>query len=137
MDLARACRHRTVVSACASSTEAIVNAYDHLQLGLADVVIAGGAEACDPPARPRVVPVDAGALAAQRRPGDASRPYDVDRDGFVMGEGAAAHRAWRPRSTRRPAARKIYAELPAARVTSDAYHITAPDPEGSRRRTRR
>ena len=106
---------RTVVSACASSTESIVNAYEHLQLGLADVVIAGGTESAIHPHHARVVRLDAGALASAtttRR--TASRPYDVDRDGFVMGEGAACARA-RDRGARaRPAAPRSTPSSPAA-----------------------
>lgn len=81
---------RTVVSACASGTEAIANAYEHLQLGLADVVVAGGTEAV---VHPLPIAAFAAMQALSRRnddPAAASRPYDVDRDGFVLGEGAAA-----------------------------------------------
>jgi len=81
---------RTVASACASSTESIVNAYEHLQAGLADVVIAGGTESA---IHPITVASFSSMQALSRRndsPETASRPYSVDRDGFVMGEGAAS-----------------------------------------------
>ena len=81
---------RTVASACASSTESIVNALEHLRLGLADVVIAGGTESA---IHPITIASFASMQALSKRnddPAHASRPYSVDRDGFVMGEGAAA-----------------------------------------------
>ncbi|KQQ95173.1 3-oxoacyl-ACP synthase [Leifsonia sp. Leaf325] len=130
MDLhARAGIH-TVVSACASSTEALVNAYNHLQAGLADVVIAGGSEAA---IHPLPIAAFASMQALSKRnddPATASRPYDVTRDGFVLGEGAAALVVETEEHAKARGAR-IYAELVGGSVTSDAYHITAPDPEGS------
>ncbi|MEL4318230.1 beta-ketoacyl-[acyl-carrier-protein] synthase family protein [Leifsonia sp. YIM 134122] len=130
MDLhARAGIH-TVVSACASSTEALVNAYNHLQAGLADVVIAGGSEAA---IHPLPIAAFASMQALSKRnddPTTASRPYDVTRDGFVLGEGAAALVVETEEHAKARGAR-IYAELVGGSVTSDAYHITAPDPEGS------
>ena len=120
---------RTDVSACASSTEAIANAYDHLQAGLADVVIAGGAESC---VHPLPIASFAAMQALSKRndsPETASRPYDVTRDGFVMGEGAATVvMETEEHAIARGA--KIYAEVAGGGVTSDSYHITAPDPEG-------
>ncbi|RFA20796.1 beta-ketoacyl-[acyl-carrier-protein] synthase family protein [Subtercola boreus] len=130
MDLGARGFSRTDVSACASSTESIANAYDHLQAGLADVIVAGGSEAS---IHPLPIASFAAMQALSKRmddPATASRPYDVNRDGFVLGEGAAAvvletyeHAVAR--------GAKIYAELLGGSVTSDAYHITAPDPEGS------
>ncbi|GAA0995722.1 beta-ketoacyl-[acyl-carrier-protein] synthase family protein [Subtercola frigoramans] len=130
MDLGARAFSRTDVSACASSTESIANAYDHLQAGLADIILAGGSEAC---IHPLPIASFAAMQALSKRnddPATASRPYDVTRDGFVLGEGAAAivletyeHAIAR--------GAKIYAELLGGSVTSDAYHITAPDPEGS------
>ncbi len=121
---------RTVVSACASGTEAIANAYEHLQLGLADIVVAGGTEAV---VHPLPIAAFASMQALSKRnddPAAASRPYDVDRDGFVLGEGAAAIvLETKERAIARGA--RIYAELAGGSVTSDSYHITAPDPEGS------
>jgi 3-oxoacyl-[acyl-carrier-protein] synthase II len=121
---------RTVVSACASGTESIANAYEHLQLGLADVVVAGGTESV-------VHPLPIAAFAAMQalskrndEPARASRPYDVDRDGFVLGEGAATLILETKEHAEARGAR-IYAELAGGSVTSDSYHITAPDPEGN------
>lgn len=130
MDLHARAGVRTVVSACASSTEAIANAYDHLQSGLADVVIAGGSEAA---IHPLPIASFAAMQALSKRndnPTAASRPYDVDRDGFVLGEGAAALVLETEEHALARGAR-IYAEVAGGAVTSDAYHITAPDPEGS------
>ena len=121
---------RTVVSACASGTESIANAYEHLQLGLADVVVAGGTESV-------VHPLPIAAFAAMQalskrndEPARASRPYDVDRDGFVLGEGAATLILETKEHAEARGAR-IYAELAGGAITSDSYHITAPDPEGN------
>lgn len=130
MDIGARAGIRTVVSACASSTEAIANAYDHLQQGLADVVVAGGSEAA---IHPLPLAAFANMQALSRRnedPARASRPYDVDRDGFVLGEGAAALVLETEEHAKARGA-KIYAELSGGAVTSDSYHITAPDPEGS------
>jgi 3-oxoacyl-[acyl-carrier-protein] synthase II len=121
---------RTDVSACASSTEAIANAYAHLQLGLADVVIAGGTEAV---VHPLPIAAFASMQALSKRnddPATASRPYDVSRDGFVLGEGAGTIVLETEEHALARGAR-IYAELAGGSVTSDSYHITAPDPEGS------
>ena len=130
MDLHARAGIRTVVSACASSTEAIANAYDHLQAGLADVVIAGGSEAA---IHPLPIAAFANMQALSKRndsPSTASRPYDVTRDGFVLGEGAGAVVLETEEHAKARGAR-IYAELAGGAVTSDSYHITAPDPEGS------
>ncbi|HEY5222835.1 MAG TPA: beta-ketoacyl-[acyl-carrier-protein] synthase family protein [Microbacteriaceae bacterium] len=130
MDLHARAGIRTVVSACASSTESIANAYDHLQQGLADVIIAGGSEAA---IHPLPIASFAAMQALSKRndsPATASRPYDVSRDGFVLGEGAAALVLETEEHAKARGA-KIYAELVGGSVTSDAYHITAPDPEGS------
>ncbi len=120
---------RTVVSACASGTESIANAYEHLQLGLADVVVAGGTEAV---IHPLPIAAFAAMQALSKRnddPARASRPYDMDRDGFVLGEGAATI-VLETKEHAEARGAKIYAELAGAGVTSDSYHITAPDPEG-------
>ena len=121
---------RTVVSACASSTESIANGYAHLQAGLADIVIAGGTEAA---IHPLPIASFAAMQALSKRNDDptrASRPYDVDRDGFVLGEGAGAIVLETEEHALARGAR-IYAELAGGSVTSDSFHITAPDPEGS------
>ncbi|RKR73971.1 beta-ketoacyl-[acyl-carrier-protein] synthase family protein [Frondihabitans australicus] len=121
---------RTVVSACASSTESIANAYDHLQKGDADIVIAGGSEASVHPL-PLAAFASMHALSSRTDdPATASRPYDVTRDGFVLGEGGAALVLETEEHALARGAR-IYAELLGGAVTSDAFHITAPDPEGT------
>ncbi|MGO1434319.1 MAG: beta-ketoacyl-[acyl-carrier-protein] synthase family protein [Canibacter sp.] len=120
---------RTVASACASSTESIANALEHLQLGLADVVIAGGTESA-------IHPITVASFSSMKAlstrndsPETASRPYSTDRDGFVMGEGAAALVLETEEHARARGA-KIYAEIAGAGVTADSFHITANDPEG-------
>ena len=120
---------RTVVSACASGTESIANAYEHLQLGLADVVVAGGTEAV---IHPLPIAAFAAMQALSKRnddPTKASRPYDTNRDGFVLGEGAATLVLETKEHALARGAR-IYAELAGGGITSDSFHITAPDPEG-------
>lgn len=130
MDLAARGGVRTAVSACASSTEAIANAITRLNSGEVDMVVAGGCEAA---IHPLPIAAFAAMHATSRRndePEKASRPYDVNRDGFVMGEGAGALvLETEAHAVARGA--KIYAYLVGGAVTSDAYHITAPDPEGS------
>jgi 3-oxoacyl-[acyl-carrier-protein] synthase II len=130
MDIAARGGVRTAVSACASGTEAIANAIDRLRSGEIDVVVAGGSEAAIHP-----LPISAFAAmhALSRRNDDpkaASRPYDTDRDGFVMGEGGGAIVLELEEHALARGA-KIYAELVSGAVTSDAHHITAPDPEGT------
>ncbi|MGM1029987.1 MAG: beta-ketoacyl-[acyl-carrier-protein] synthase family protein [Actinomycetota bacterium] len=120
---------QTVASACASSTEALVHAYAHLQEGIADVVIAGGSESA---IHPMTLAAFSSMQALSRRnddPAGASRPYDITRDGFVMGEGAAALVLETEEHALARGAR-IYAELAGGGVTADSYHITAPEPEG-------
>lgn len=130
MDLGARAGVRTAVSACASGNESIANAFQRIRSGEADVVVAGGAEAA---IHPLPIAAFAAMHALSKRndaPERASRPYDVDRDGFVMGEGAGALvLETLEGATARGA--KIYAEIVGSSVTSDAYHITAPDPEGS------
>ena len=130
MDIAARGGVRTAVSACASSTEAVANAITRLRSGEIDVVVAGG---CEAGIHPLPIAAFAAMHALSRRndaPAKASRPYDVDRDGFVMGEGAGALVL---ETLEHALARgaKIYAELVGGAVTSDAHHITAPDPEGT------
>lgn len=120
---------RTVASACASSVESIVSAYEHLQSGAADIVIAGGTESA---IHPITLASFASMQALSKRndsPETASRPYSIDRDGFVMGEGAATIILETEEHALARGAR-IYAELAGTSVTADSYHITAPDPEG-------
>ncbi|MGV0947273.1 beta-ketoacyl-ACP synthase II [Empedobacter falsenii] len=119
----------TTVSACASSTNAIIDAYMLLRLGKADAIVAGGSEAA-------ITAASIGGFNALHAlstrnddPQTASRPFDKDRDGFVMGEGAGSiileeyeHAIARGAT--------IYAELVGTGMTADAHHITAPHPEG-------
>jgi 3-oxoacyl-[acyl-carrier-protein] synthase II len=130
MDLGARAGVRTAVSACASGTESIANALQRIQLGQADVVVAGGAEAA---IHPMPIAAFAAMHALSKRnedPTGASRPYDTNRDGFVMGEGAGCLVLEEYEHAKARGA-KIYCELVGGSVTSDAYHITAPDPEGS------
>ncbi|QAY62986.1 beta-ketoacyl-[acyl-carrier-protein] synthase family protein [Xylanimonas allomyrinae] len=125
---ARAGAH-AMVSACASGAEAIGYGVEMIRNGRADVVVAGGTEAT-------IHPMPIAAFAASRTlslrnddPAGASRPYDVDRDGFVVGEGAAVVVL---ESAEHAAARgaRVYARIAGVGLSSDAYHITSPDPEG-------
>ena len=118
-----------VVSACASSTNAIIDAFDNIRLGKADVIVTGGSEAVISAAG--VGGFNAMKALSERNddPKTASRPFDKDRDGFVMGEGAVAlvlenldHALAR--------GAKIYCEIAGGGATGDAYHITAPHPDG-------
>ena len=129
MDLSARGGAMTTVSACASGTEAIDNARRLIETGQADVVVTGGAEAA---IHPLPIAGFAAMQALSKRNDDpqaASRPYDVDRDGFVLGEGAGALVVESEEHARARGA-QIYAVLAGSAVTSDAYHITAPEPEG-------
>ncbi|MGH7698896.1 MAG: beta-ketoacyl-ACP synthase II [Gemmatimonadales bacterium] len=117
-------------SACASSAHALADAMMLIRHGDADVVIAGGAEAA---ITPLAVASFANMKALSERnddPATASRPFDKDRDGFVMGDGAAVLILEDWEHARRRGA-KIYAELAGYGMTADAHHITAPAPDGS------
>lgn len=119
----------TTVSACASSTNAIIDAFNYIRLGHADAIVTGGSEAA-------VTIAGMGGFNAMHAlstrnddPKTASRPMDKDRDGFVLGEGAGAlileeyeHAVAR--------GAKIYCEIGGGGMSADAYHITAPHPEG-------
>ncbi|MCC9177343.1 beta-ketoacyl-ACP synthase II [Arthrobacter sp. zg-Y750] len=129
LDLGARAGAHTPVSACASGTEALHQGLELIRSGKADIVVAGGAEAC---IHPMPLASFASMQALSKRNDDperASRPYDRDRDGFVMGEGAGALVLESEEHARARGAR-IYAELAGTAVTADAYHITAPDPEG-------
>ncbi|CEA08408.1 3-oxoacyl-[acyl-carrier-protein] synthase 2 [Arthrobacter saudimassiliensis] len=129
LDLGARAAAQTPVSACASGTEALAQALELIRSGKADVVVAGGAEAA---IHPMPLAAFSSMQALSRRNDDperASRPYDTDRDGFVMGEGAGALVLESEEHAKARGAR-VYAELAGASVTADAYHITAPDPEG-------
>jgi len=118
-----------VVSACASSTNAVIDAFDNIRLGKADVIVTGGSEAVISAAG--VGGFNAMKALSERNddPKTASRPFDKDRDGFVMGEGAGALVL---ESLDHALARgaKIYCEIAGGGATGDAYHITAPHPDG-------
>jgi 3-oxoacyl-[acyl-carrier-protein] synthase II len=129
LDLGARAGAHTPVSACASGTEAVHMGLDLIRSGKADVVVCGGAEAA---IHPMPIAAFASMQALSRRnddPEHASRPYDLDRDGFVMGEGAGALVLEAEEHALARGAR-IYAELAGTSVTADAYHITAPDPQG-------
>ncbi len=118
-----------VVSACASSTNAMMEAANLIKLGKADIIVTGGAEAV-------VSEAGVGGFNAMRAlsernddPKTASRPYDKDRDGFVMGEAAGVVIFEELEHAKKRGA-KIYCEVAGAGATADAYHLTAPHPEG-------
>ncbi|MBA8795770.1 3-oxoacyl-[acyl-carrier-protein] synthase II [Friedmanniella endophytica] len=126
---ARATVH-TPVSACASSNEALSDARDMIELGRADVVVAGGAEAC---VHPFTVNAFSQMQAMSRRNDDperASRPWDTGRDGFVLAEGSAIFVLERLEHAQARGAR-IYGVLAGAGITADAYDIVQPDPSGT------
>lgn len=119
----------TTVSACASSTNAIIDAATYIKLGKADIIVTGGSEAA-------VCEAGMGGFNAMHAlstrndsPETASRPFDVDRDGFVLGEGAGALVLEELEHALKRGA-KIYAEVIGGGMTADANHITAPHPEG-------
>ena len=117
------------VSACASSTNAIIDAFNYIRLGHADVMVTGGSEAA-------VTIAGMGGFNAMHAlstrnddPKTASRPMDKDRDGFVLGEGAGALILEEYEHAKARGA-KIYCEIGGGGMSADAYHITAPHPEG-------
>jgi 3-oxoacyl-[acyl-carrier-protein] synthase II len=118
-----------VVSACASSTNAIIDAFDNIRLGKADIIVTGGSEAV-------ISAAGCGGFNAMKAmsernddPKTASRPFDKDRDGFVMGEGAGVLILEELEHALARGA-KIYCEIAGGGATADAHHITAPHPEG-------
>ncbi|WP_113925469.1 beta-ketoacyl-ACP synthase II [Cognataquiflexum aquatile] len=117
------------VSACASATNAIIDAFNYIRLNKADIFITGGTEATITEAG--VGGFNALKALSQRNdsPTTASRPFDKDRDGFVLGEGAGCLILEDYEHAKARGA-KIYAELVGGGMTADAYHITAPHPEG-------
>lgn len=117
------------VSACASSTSAIMDAYNYIKWGKAKLMIAGGSEA--PITRSGIGGFGAMKALSTRNesPETASRPFDVDRDGFVMGEGAGSLILEELEHARARGAR-IYGEIIGAGMSNDAYHATATHPEG-------
>ncbi len=117
------------VSACASSSHAIMNAFDYIRLGKADIIVSGGSEATI--TKTAVGGFNSMKALSERNEGyqTASRPFDKDRDGFVLGEGAGALILEEYEHARQRGA-TIYAEVVGAAASADAYHITAPHPEG-------
>ena len=121
---------QVVATACASSTDALGFALDMIRAGRADVMVAGGSEAV-------ITEFTVGGFMKMRAlstqfnatPEKASRPFNADRDGFVMGEGAAVLILESEEHAKQRGA-KVYAELAGYGATSDAFHITAPDPSG-------
>ncbi|CAI8157045.1 MAG: 3-oxoacyl-[acyl-carrier-protein] synthase 2 [Flavobacteriales bacterium UBA4585] len=119
----------TTVSACASSTNALIDAFNLIRLGKADVIVSGGSEAA-------INPVGMGGFNAMNAlstrnddPMTASRPFDAERDGFVMGEGGAGIILEEYEHAKARGA-KIYAEMVGGGLSADAHHLTAPHPEG-------
>ena len=117
------------VSACASSSNALIDALNYIRIGYADVIVAGGSEA--PVTIAGVAGFNAMHALSTRNddPGSASRPFDRDRDGFVLGEGAGALILEEYEHAINRGA-KIYAELAGGGLSCDAYHMTAPHPDG-------
>ncbi len=120
----------TTVSACASSTNSVYDAFTYIRLGKSDVMVSGGSEMA-------VCEAGIGGFNAMKAlserndsPETASRPYDKDRDGFVLGEGAGGLILEEYEHAKKRGA-KIYAEILGGGMSADAYHITAPHPEGA------
>jgi len=118
-----------VVSACASSTNAIIDAFDNIRLGKSDIILTGGSEAVI--SESGVGGFNAMKALSERNddPKTASRPFDKDRDGFVMGE-AAGVLVLEDLDHAKARGAKIYCEIAGGGATADAYHITAPHPDG-------
>lgn len=119
----------SAISACATGNTNIMDAFNYIRLGKAKVMVTGGSEAA-------ITPTSVGGFSSLKAMSTkntsyktASRPYDANRDGFVMGEGAGALILEEYEHAKARGA-KIYAELAGAAMTSDAYHMTAPHPEG-------
>lgn len=119
----------TTVSACASSTNAVIDAFNYIRLGKAIAIVSGGSEAAITPAGVGGFNACQAMSTRNDDPKTASRPFDKDRDGFVLGEGAGAivleelEHALKRGAT-------IYAEVVGGGLSADAHHITAPHPEG-------
>lgn len=119
----------TTVSACATANTAFMDAFNYIRWGKAKVIVSGGSEA-------PITPASVGGFSSMKamstrndNPKAASRPYDVERDGFIMGEGAGALILEEYEHAKARGA-KIYAEMIGAAMTADAYHMTAPHPGG-------
>jgi len=119
----------TTVSACATSNTAMMDAFNYIRWGKAKIFVTGGSEAPITPASVGGFSSMKAMSARNNDPLTASRPFDRDRDGFVMGEGAGAIILEEYEHAKKRGA-KIYAELVGASMTADAYHMTSPHPEG-------
>lgn len=119
----------TTVSACASSNNALIDAFNMIRLGKSPVIVTGGSEACVN--EPAVGGFNSMKALSERNDGfeTASRPFDKDRDGFVLGEGSAALVLEEYEHAKARGA-KIYCEIVGTGLSADAYHMTAPHPEG-------
>jgi 3-oxoacyl-[acyl-carrier-protein] synthase II len=119
----------TTVSACASSTNSLIDAFNYIRLGKADIILAGGSEAAVNEAG--IGGFNAMHALSERNdsPETASRPFDLDRDGFVLGEGSACLILEELTHAQARGA-KIYAEVAGGGMSADAYHLTATHPEG-------
>jgi 3-oxoacyl-[acyl-carrier-protein] synthase II len=119
----------TTISACATSTTAIIDAFNYIRWGKANIIITGGSEAAINEAG--IGGFNASKALSQRNedPSTASRPFDKDRDGFVMGEGAGAIVLEEYEHAKARGA-KIYAEVAGGGMSADAYHLTGTHPEG-------
>lgn len=119
----------TTVSACASSTNAMIDAFNYIRLGKADIIFSGGSEAAVNEAGVGGFNALQALSVRNDSPQTASRPFDLDRDGFVLGEGAGTVVLEELEHALKRGA-KIYAELMGGGLSADAYHMTAPHPEG-------
>jgi 3-oxoacyl-[acyl-carrier-protein] synthase II len=119
----------TTVSACASSANAMIDALNYIRLGQCDVIVTGGSEAAVTIAGMGGFNSMHALSTRNESPETASRPFDAERDGFVLGEGAGAIILEEYEHAKARGA-KIYAELIGGGMSSDAYHMTAPHPEG-------
>lgn len=118
-----------VVSACASSTNAMIDAFNYVRLGMADAIVTGGSEAVINEAGVGGFNALHAMSTRNDSPATASRPYDKDRDGFILGEGAAGLILEEYEHAVKRGA-KIYAEVVGGGMSADAHHLTAPHPEG-------
>lgn len=119
----------TTVSACASSTNALIDAFNYIRLGKADAMVSGGSEAAINEAGVGGFNALHAMSTRNDSPQTASRPFDKDRDGFVLGEGGACIILEEYEHAKKRGA-KIYAEMVGGGMSADAYHMTAPHPEG-------
>ena len=119
----------TTVSACASSANAIIDAFNYIRLGTCDIIVTGGSEAAVTIAGMGGFNAMHALSTRNESPETASRPFDATRDGFVLGEGAGALILEEYEHAKKRGA-KIYAEMVGGGMSSDAYHMTAPHPGG-------